>query len=293
MNPAKVLSELIAKEFLKDPASVDLNIFEDIEEAAAAKLYKFPKDLHLNGIKAISVVAAENLRRHKGGGLFLNGLGRLSPQAAESLRKHPKLFTSKSLDELMNVVRRENLSQALDEIESYGIMLHSSVPRKLADWPCDLELLDDDVFFNVLGIMAAEGRVSHDSLPVGSRGFYLDFEGVYGDGSYSLIVEGFAFISGQSYRLSDIEDYVDVDAREVWVKFKLDDRLVALYPKINRDWICPETVSKISKLLKPKGAKFFAINLGQSLAFYCFPTRIAKKIVKKIQQDRSEVEVWD
>ena len=292
MIPERVLSEKIAKDFLANPESVDLCKFDSIDDDAALKVSKYSKDLRLSGLTSLSDTAAERIKKHKGGRLFLEGLTKLSKQAAESLGKHPSLVTEKDLAKIVKDGYQQNLSQALNEIASCGIMIDKSVPRSLNDWLHDPELLERDVFFGVLSIMASEGWAYSESLPIGSRGFSLDFEGIYDEGDYQRILERFAFISGQSYRLSEIEDHVDVAGGEVWVRFRLDDRLVDLNPEIEGDWVCPKTVAKITKLLTPKGAKFFAIDCGQSLAFFCFSTRIAKEVSKKIKQEKADVRVW-
>jgi hypothetical protein len=285
-----VLTKKVASGFLAKPVTIDLSRYKVIEDDAAEVLSKYSKDLNLNGLITLSEAAASKLGNFKGGKLLLNGLRKLSQTSANSLRKHRKVFTQKDLSILVQKQHQEKLDQALDEIASWGITIPKSVPRILGDrWSYDPDEFEKVGVIAILARMAFEGWTSSDSLPVGSRGFYLDFEGVYDDDSYSRILRGLAFISGQSFRLSDIQDRVDIEGGEVWLRFNLDDKSIKISPRINRDWVCPKTVYKIINLLTPLGAKFFGIDCGQSVAFFCFPTRISKKVIKKIAEERADV----
>jgi hypothetical protein len=111
----KVLTKEIAEEFIKDDASVELEQFESIDDAAAEVLGSYQPEvsdgLLLSGLLNLSDLAAENLAKAKcdidlsglttltdtaaaclskhTGKLDLSGLAKLSPQAAKSLGAHP------------------------------------------------------------------------------------------------------------------------------------------------------------------------------------------------------------
>ena len=87
MSEKNTLTNEIAEKFLNDESSVDISLFTEIEDKAAATLASHEVDLPLNGIVEISDGVAESLSQHKGV-LILNGLKELSDSAAESLSNH-------------------------------------------------------------------------------------------------------------------------------------------------------------------------------------------------------------
>jgi hypothetical protein len=73
--------------FINNPESIDLSIFESIEDDAAESLSRHEGDLDLDALQTLTDAAAESLGKHNGS-LYLNSLTSLSYKAAESLGKH-------------------------------------------------------------------------------------------------------------------------------------------------------------------------------------------------------------
>jgi len=87
MSKKSTLTNEIAEKFLNDQSSVDISLFTEIEDVAAATLASHEVELPLNALATISDGVAESLSQHKGV-LILNGLKELSDSAAESLSNH-------------------------------------------------------------------------------------------------------------------------------------------------------------------------------------------------------------
>jgi len=215
-----------------------------------------------------------------------SGSNQATRRSASLRAKQPKRQTRRSK-------QKEKLSNSLAEIEQYGIVIDKQVPTNPAHWPFDDERFEGDIFFDVLASIATEGWASSEALPVGSRGFHLDYEGIYEEGDYARIVEMFAFISGQCSRLSEVEDRINVSGGDVFVSFKLDDEpKIKITPVVKRDWVCVTTVATIARILAPKDATFCGINCGQSESFFCFPKALHRRLSKRIKDSNGEARAW-
>ena len=85
MSDTRLITNDVARAFLEDRKSHDLNAYEEIEGGAAMLLATCRGGLHLNGLRVLSEECAEALAAHSGGYLELNGIAVLSERAAQLL----------------------------------------------------------------------------------------------------------------------------------------------------------------------------------------------------------------
>lgn len=91
MNNNDVLTKEIAAQFMKEPGSVELYDFTEIEGEAAEILSKHEGDLDLYALITVSDNAAQSLGQHKGQ-LILSEIRYLSLAAAKSLAQHDNIL---------------------------------------------------------------------------------------------------------------------------------------------------------------------------------------------------------
>ena len=65
--------------------------------------------------------------------------------------------------------------------------------------------------------------------------------------------------------MTDIRDYVDVEAGKAWVEFTLEGKKEHWDLQVSDDWVDPNLYSRLQDLVTPRGAgkKFFIVALGQ------------------------------
>lgn len=122
-KPAMLLTIAVAKDFLKNPKSVDLNCYSEIADDAAKELAKYRKDLHLNGLLSISDDAAKWLGKHKED-LYLDGITELSEGAAKILARRTGSLSLCGLTKLPDQVA-EILASHRDSLDLDGIAVLS------------------------------------------------------------------------------------------------------------------------------------------------------------------------
>ncbi len=111
----------------------------------------------------------------------------------------------------------------------------------------------------VLYFLVAENLLSDATVPVGSRGFHLDYECIYGDGDYATLVKQFAFLAGIESSVSDVRDWVDVPRNEVFLKFNFKRKEYYFRPQVDRDWADPENPPGSDEALHSKGLSVLSL----------------------------------
>jgi hypothetical protein len=67
--------------------------------------------------------------------------------------------------------------------------------------------------------------------------WHFDTECIEGDGSYVRIAKRMAEMAQGSLPLLDIQDHVDIDEREAWLKFKCQGKPVHIDCEVQDDWV--------------------------------------------------------
>jgi hypothetical protein len=67
--------------------------------------------------------------------------------------------------------------------------------------------------------------------------WHFDTECIHGPGSYVRIAERIAEMAQGSLPLTDIEDHVDIDGREAWLRFKCAGEPVHVPFMVDSDWV--------------------------------------------------------
>jgi len=67
-------------------------------------------------------------------------------------------------------------------------------------------------------------------------------------------------MTGSTLRLSEIQDYVDVEQGEAWVEFECDGRKIHWDAQVDNDWMDPYVIVRYDKLLKEnrKGVRIYS-----------------------------------
>ena len=67
--------------------------------------------------------------------------------------------------------------------------------------------------------------------------WHFDTECIEGDGSYIRIAKRMAEMAQGSLALSDIQDHVDLDVREAWLRFTCQGKPVEIHCEVQDDWV--------------------------------------------------------
>jgi len=113
--------------------------------------------------------------------------------------------------------------------------------------------------------------------------YYLDTECIAGNGSYKEIFENLMRISKNTLQVKNIEDKVDFDKNEAWIKFKLGKNTIKLNLEIDNDWMDPNFFNKLFKSVNDSSnaKNFYILYLeGQDLIVGYFDVIQVKQLRK-------------
>ncbi len=101
-------------------------------------------------------------------------------------------------------------------------------------------------------------------LQFSDRLWHFDTECIEGPGSYAVIAHRMAALAGGALPMEAITDYVDLDAGEAWLEFRLDGVDVHWDATVDGDWVDPEILGRFAALLESRDAhaRFALLDFG-------------------------------
>lgn len=109
--------------------------------------------------------------------------------------------------------------------------------------------------------------------PICNRLWMCDYERVEDHGAYSDVLARLQQMSENSLSISNVTDFVDIEAEMAWVEFNLAGTPVHWDAEVDNDWLDPHIIVKFDDLLTSKKTPFRIYSnhtdFGQSAFFAC------------------------
>ena len=160
------------------------------------------------------------------------------------------------------------IADCIEQLRNCGLALPKSAnAKRLLSLRSEDDFIDEEtgeprenLIGFVLFFLVSENLLRESTVPVGSRGFHLDYECINGHGDYVSLVKQFAFVAGMESAVSDIRDWVDVPRNEVFLKFDFKGKEYYFRPKVDRDWADQETIDAVMRLFTRRGYRFYRLS---------------------------------
>ena len=109
--------------------------------------------------------------------------------------------------------------------------------------------------------------------------WHFDYEAIEDHGAYKPIVENCMRISGESLKLNDVGDYVDIEGQQAWIEFMRGGHKQRIELEVDNDWADPRLFVMLNGILEEDGSekRFAQHDLGQDCLIIC---RTASGIAK-------------
>jgi len=157
-----------------------------------------------------------------------------------------------------------SVSEGLGPLASLGIRMRPNISTEdllyslggTMDSPVDLTTL--------LCVLGSEVE-RRDFQRVSDDIWHFDAECIEDHGAYIDVVTRFVILAKGSLPLTDIRDYVEVEAGKAWVEFTLEGKKEHWDLEVSDDWVDSNLYSRLQDLVTPRGAgkRFFIVALGQ------------------------------
>jgi hypothetical protein len=170
------------------------------------------------------------------------------------------------------------LEEQLNALSKLGLTLNDGVTVDDLLYSFDREEYENEPFALILFVLGIEVEREPWGRSVCSRVWNLDMECIYETGDYVRIVRRLCQVAGQTNRITDIEDFVDLESRRAWLKYSVDGQHRNYMVNVDNDWADPETIAKIMSDIERDGFRFYAKDNGQASIWYYLDSDTAQKL---------------
>lgn len=172
------------------------------------------------------------------------------------------------------------LEQQLASLSELGLTLNDGVTTEDLLYSFGREEYENEPFDLILFVLGIEVEREPWGRNVCSRAWNLDMECIGETGDYVHIVKRLCEVAGQQNLITDIEDFVDLESGQAWLKYTVDGQARNYTVTVNSDWADPDTIAKIMTDIERDGFRFYAKDNGQASIWYYLDSATAAKLNK-------------
>ncbi len=127
-------------------------------------------------------------------------------------------------------------------------------------------------------LLSAMGNEAETESQAGETGYpsdsiwHFDTECIEDHGSYAAIARRLSVLAHPDLPIEDVDDYVDIEAGEAWLSFKLDGQTEKWEAEVNDDWVDERILSRFVSVLQSRSNKRFTyidVSGGQDCLIGC------------------------
>jgi hypothetical protein len=161
------------------------------------------------------------------------------------------------------------LEQQLTALARIGLVLNPGITVEDLLLSATREEYEDAPYWQLLYTLGSEVEGEPWDRRICDGVWHLDTECIEGPGDYARVVQELARTAGVAERVSDVQDHVDVEAREAWVSYRLDGAARRLMAVVDSDWLDPDVLAALQADLEQPPRAFADLADGQSVLFVC------------------------
>lgn len=186
-----------------------------------------------------------------------------------------------------NRTDRHSFEQQLSTLASCGIKLAPDVAPEALLESFDREAFEAEPYRLLLVCMGGEAESESQAGETGYPSdniWHFDTECIEDHGDYAAIARRMKDLAQGELPLEDITDYVDIEAGEAHVTFRLAGQFYRWDAKVEDDWVDASILSRFSDLLSRVGRSrhFTYIDLGgQDCLIGCATAQEREKLPKE------------
>ncbi|REJ74428.1 MAG: hypothetical protein DWQ34_28750 [Planctomycetota bacterium] len=160
------------------------------------------------------------------------------------------------------------LEEQLERLSHLGLELNDGVSVEDLLESFDRESYERAPFDCVLFVLGSEAEREPWGRPICSRVWDFDCECIENPGDYVRIVDRLCEVAGMPGLCSEVEDSIDFDSNEAWLKYTIDGKQRYWNVEVDSDWADPVTVSRVMTDIERDGYRFFCKDNGQAMVLF-------------------------
>ncbi|RUS93145.1 hypothetical protein DSM106972_097390 [Dulcicalothrix desertica PCC 7102] len=160
------------------------------------------------------------------------------------------------------------LEQQLEKLAELGLTLNEGVTVDDLLYSLPREAYEEKPFGYLLSIFGASVEREPWGRAVCARVWNFDTECIYQTGDYVNIVKRLCLVANKPDLITDIEDYVNIESEEAWLKYKINGKQRNFTIEVDNDWADTLTISYIMDDIESDGFHFYYIDNGQAMILF-------------------------
>lgn len=168
----------------------------------------------------------------------------------------------------------------LEKLAACGIRLDDGVTVDDLLYSFSRDSIESEPFDLLLVMLGAEVEREPWGRPFCSRVWNFDTECIYQTGDYVRIVKRLCEVAGMPDLITDVTDFVDLQAGKAWLKYSVDGNDRDWPIEVNDDWADTLTLSYVMDDIERDGFRFYSKDNGQAMVLCYLDTATAAEINK-------------
>ena len=170
------------------------------------------------------------------------------------------------------------LEQQLQTLAEIGIQLNEAITIDDLLYSWGREEYEKNPFDLVLFMLGSEVEREPWGRRICDQAWNFDLERIEDDGAYVEIIENLCRVAGMPGLITDLEDSVDLENGEAWVRYTMDGQQRHHTVAVNNDWADTDTVSAVMEAIERDGKRFYAKDNGQAAIWFYLDADTAAKL---------------
>jgi hypothetical protein len=169
------------------------------------------------------------------------------------------------------------LEQQIEALAQLGLPLNEGITIDDLLYSASRETYEQEPFDYLLFMFGSEVERAPWCRPICPYAWNLDTECISGTGDYVEIVKRLCQIAKMPDLITDLQDFVDLDRPQGWLKYRIDGQQRHYDIEIDSDWADPQVIGDVMRDIERDGNRFYAKDNGQaSIWFYLDETTMQK-----------------
>ena len=167
------------------------------------------------------------------------------------------------------------LEVQLDKLAALGFKLEDGITVDDILYSFDRKDYEKEPYDLILSVLGTEVEREPWDRWICSRVWSFDTECIVQTGDYVRVVKRLCQVAGRPDCLTDISDFVDLQAGKAWLKYKVDGIERNWRVKVQDDWIDIDILTTVMKDIQRDGHRFYFRDEGQGMLLFYLDSKKA------------------
>lgn len=182
-----------------------------------------------------------------------------------------------------------NLETQLEKLAELGLVIAPDVTIEDILSVVDRSAIERDPFKLLLYAFGAVSLRTPLGRRICNRVWNLDPEGIETTGDYTNITRQLCLLSGDPDWLSEIVDYIDVEADEWWLEYAIGGHRRHYTVMLDRDWVDMSMLSFVMEDIQRDGCLFYLLEHEQVMILLYLDRATAEQLGDLCNEDLEAV----